>query len=86
MVFNVNENQNGKVIVTSPDGSVKEELSLPVSRSQIIDAAIKVAKQMGVAKFVLKTSDNATWEDIDDIPDTVNSPMTLTVNSLNLGA
>ena len=85
MVFSTNQNQ-GKLIMTSPDSSIKEELPLPVTRSQILDAAIKVAKQMGVAKFVLKTSDNATWEDVDDIPDTVNSPMTLTVNSLNLGA
>jgi len=57
-----------------------------VTRSQILDAAIKVAKQMGVAKFILKTSDGATWEDVGDIPDEVNNPMTVTVNSLNLGA
>jgi len=85
MVFNV-ENQNNKLVLTSPDGTVKEELTLPVTRSQIVDAAIKVAKQMGVAKFILKTSDGATWEDIEDIPDEVNNPMTVTVNSLNLGA
>ena len=84
MVFNTNQNQ--KLTMTSPDGSVKEELSLPVTRSQILDAAIKVAKQMGVAKFILKTSDGATWEDVGDIPDEVNNPMTVTVNSLNLGA
>ena len=75
-----------KLVIQDETEQNKIELDLPVSKQQLINTAIEVARKAGYSKFVLKTSNGQTWENPSDVPETVNDPLVITVVPLNKGA
>ena len=75
-----------KLVIQDEAEQNKVELDLPVSKQQLINTAIEVARKAGYSKFVLKTSSGQTWEDPADVPETISEPLTVTVVPLNKGA
>ena len=80
------EVSSGNLVIKDETGTNTLTLQLPVTRQQLIEAAIQIARKAGYSKFILRTDDGREWSEAYQIPDNINDPITVTVVPVNKGA